>query len=600
MGTYIIATYFAVHGILYLLQSYLMGIFGVWNKYLSVVFGNVTFSDITFVLPFIIGFAYIIVAYGLLANEHWARIGLLILCIQGIFFEFPIGLFLYIPILVYSFSKPFSKTFPKKTAKASYQITGFIIIVASVVALLILTGVSQGIIAFSTYKVQGYPVSYDSPESKFSTIDQRIGVMDVLIEFTGTPDMALQQQDMVITEIAPYIRTIKNRFYEASNAMIVTIEATDLLEIAENQYITKIYPVEPSFRFLPYTIHEATVQQTTAHLQMQVENLWSQGLTGQGITVAVMDTGIKEDHPDLQRNGESIVVGSLHLHGEYVHEHGTMVASCIASQDETVKGIAPNVNLLNIEVFHWETIGGVQYLTATNADILQGFEFVANWKELTGDFVILSCSWGVSAQSWQHDADVCTESANRLAVQYNIPVVASAGNSGPATKPYTSVPYQIMSPAGGKHVLAVGAVDSTNNIAGFSSLGPYYNGLKKPDVVAPGVSVPVLTPTGTITAVSGTSFACPYVSGLMALLAQQNTDVSSDQLYNAIKRGAEDLGTAGYDYEYGYGIASGEGSNSFITQAVPQLYLVLLFISTIGIGIIIIAYPQINRKLQKH
>jgi len=596
---YIIASYFLIHGLLYMANYFIAEYVGVWNRLFSFAFGNVTLSDVFILLPVTIGIMYIVVAYGLMKQENWARVGLWLLCIQAIIFEFPIGTVLSLAILIYSFTPSFSRIFPVKVSKTSYQVAGVIVIVFGLMTVFMLTGISSSILGLTTYKLQGYGISTDSPESKISEIEQKVGLMDVLIELTAVPEYALQQQDEVLGEIALYVNKVKNRFSSASNAMIVNVEATKLLKIAENENIAKIYPVEPSFKFLPHEIAgNSNGYLSTAYLQLNVEGLWAKGITGKGITVAVMDTGINEDHPDLQRDGQSIVVGGLHLHGEYVHPHGTMVASCIAGQNPNVRGVAPDVNILNVEVFSWETIGGVSYLTATNADILQGFEFIANWKELTGDFVILSCSWGVSAQTWQHDADVCTASANRLAVQYNIPIIAAAGNSGPSYSPYVSIPYQIMSPSGGKNVLAVGAVDVANSIAGFSSRGPYYDGLNKPDVMAPGVNVPVLDIDGATTA-SGTSFSCPYVSGVVALLAQGNTDLSSAQLYDAIKRGATDLGTAGYDYEYGYGLVNAADSLAFIEHAVTENNVTVMFITVTILGVIIMLYPSLNKRLQK-
>jgi len=595
----IIAIYFIIHGLSYIANYFIAEYFGVWNGLFSFIFGNITLTDFFIFIPVFLGIMYLVVAYGLVINENWARVGLWLLCIQAMIFEFPIGAILSLVILIYTFTPSFSKTLPIKVRKGAYQATGVVIIVFSLMILLVLTGISSNLLGFTTYSLQGYGISEDTPESKISEIEQTVGLMDVLMELTAVPEYALQQQDEVLGEIAPYINRVKNRFSEASNAMVVNIEASYLLEIAENENIAKIYPVEPSFQFLPYEINEESYGYlSTSYLQLKADELWAKGITGKGITVAVMDTGINEDHPDLQRDGKSIVVGGLHLHGEYVHPHGTMVASCIAGQNPNIRGIAPDVNILNVEVFSWETIGGARYLTATNADILQGFEFIANWKELTGDFVILSCSWGVSAQSWQHDADVCTASANRLAVQYNIPVIAAAGNSGPSFSPYVSIPYQLMSPSGGKNVLSVGAVDVTNTIAGFSSRGPYYDGLNKPDVMAPGVDVPVLDIDGATTA-SGTSFACPYVSGVVALLAQGNTDLSSEQLYDAVRRGATDLGMAGYDYEYGYGLVNAETSLAFIDQAVTETNLTVMFITLIVIGVIIMLYPSLNKRLQK-
>lgn len=593
----VIAVYFIVHGSLYVVGSLFAKQIGIWPSLFSFMFGNITISNIL-LLSFVLGAMYIAAGFGIYFKQHWARILLMILCIQAIVFEIPIGTMISILILIYSFLPSFSMMFPKKTRKAPYFFAGIGIIVTCIVALLVISGITSGIVKFTTYQVTGFSLSSESPESKIESIDQRVGLIDVLIELTGSTDYATDQQNEFLIQAAQYINSIESKIVEASNALIVNVEASNLIKIAENENVARIYPVEASFQFLPTEMSGASTS-NYAPLQLNVQDLQSRGITGKGITIAVMDTGIKEDHPDLQRNGKSVVVGSLHLHGEYVYPHGTMVASCIANQNKTWKGIAPDVNILNIEVFSWQNIGGMQYLTATNADILKGFEFVANWKQITGDYVILSCSWGVSAKSWQHDANTAIAAANRLAMEYNIPVIAAAGNSGPGNRAeYTSIPFQVMSPAGGINVLSVGAVDSSNSIASFSSRGPYYDGLEKPDVVAPGVNVPVLDYNG-ITTASGTSFACPYVSGVAALLAQDHKDLSSDQLYNALKSGATDLGTEGHDLEYGYGIVDAGKSMSYIEQSVSSQYIVFLLIALTIIGAIVMIYPMINKKLNK-
>ena len=588
----LISIYFIFHGALYITCSLFFN--GVWNNLFSFLFGNTTLSSIFFLLPALLGILYISTAFGLLFGNHWARILLWLLCVLGIFLEFPLGTIISIAILIYSFAPSFSKVFSSKINKNSFQIGGLSVIVIGIVAFLVISGMASGFLSFATYSVQGYALSEDTPASKIVDITQRVGITDVLLELTAPTANAIEQQDILLGNIASYIIKVKQRFTEASNGMIVTVEASNLLEIAKDENIAKIYSLNPSFQFLPEELSFG-IADSYAPMQLNVDDLWEKGITGKGITVAVMDTGIKEDHPDLQRDGKSIVVGGLHLHGEYVHEHGTMVASCIANQNKTYRGIAPDVNLLNIEVFQWQTVGGIRYLTATNADILQGFEFIANWKKITGDFVILSCSWGVSTQSWKHDADICTESVNRLAMQYNIPVIAAAGNSGPKTLPYTPIPYQIMSPGGAKNVLAVGAVNYDNGIASFSSRGPYYSGIDKPDIVAPGVNVPVLD-YSKITTASGTSFACPYVSGVAALLAQDHEGLSTTQLYDAIKRGATDLGETGFDYEYGYGIVNAENSLEYIEQAPSSGNMTYMVLVIMIFGAIIMVYPALNKK----
>jgi hypothetical protein len=590
----VIVSYLLVHGIAYILCPLAFG--NIWDGLYSFIFGNATLSSTFFLLPLLFGIMYIMTAIGILLGSHWSRVLLWLLCILAVFLEFPIGALISIMIFIYTLRPSFSRILSSKINKKHFQMIGISIILAGVASFLIVSGFASGVINFTSYSISGFSLSSDDPESKIIDIQQRVGVMDVLIELTGGIDYANEQQSILLSEIPQYIIEVKQQFVQASNAVIVTVEASTLLSIAENSNIAKIYSINPSFQFLPEELMSAEPA-TYAPLQLNVKELWNRGITGKGITIAIMDTGIKEDHPSLQRDGKSIVVGGLRLHGMYVQEHGTMVASCIANQNETYKGIAPGVNLLNIEVFQWRTVGGVRYLSATNADILQGFEYIANWKKITGDYIILSCSWGVSAQAWSHDANVCTESANRLAVEYNIPVIAAAGNSGPKAQPYTPVPFQIMAPGGAKNVLAVGAVDYSNTIASFSSRGPYFLGNDKPDVVAPGVNVPVLDYQG-ITTASGTSFACPYVSGIAALIAQEHQGLSSNQLYSAIRNGATDLGTSGYDYEYGYGLANAENSMKFVEQTPSTNNIIFMIALLVAMGVAILFYPNINKKLR--
>ncbi|GAG59103.1 unnamed protein product, partial [marine sediment metagenome] len=103
-----------------------------------------------------------------------------------------------------------------KVSKTSYQAAGVIVVVFGLLAVFMLTGISSSILGLATYKLQGYGVSTDSPESKIMEIDQKVGLMDVLIELTAVPEYALQQQDEVLGEIAPYVNRVKNRFSSVS------------------------------------------------------------------------------------------------------------------------------------------------------------------------------------------------------------------------------------------------------------------------------------------------------------------------------------------------------------------------------------------------
>ena len=583
----LVSYFLLIHGICYLVGIGVALFIGIWNSYLTFLFGNIVLLKISLIIPAILGCLYIVVAWELPKQKHWARVGAVMLCSVALFMEFPIGTILSIIIIVHLLRPSVSSIFKTKINKKAYRAIGITVFLISFLSLIIVTGIPSSIVEFTTYDMDPYKLSTASAEEKIIGFEGEIGSIEILVELTAPLDYAFEQQTLFLNEIESYIISVKDRLFLTSNSVILMINVNNLLNIAENENVFRIYTIKPTFIFHDYEIQEGFTQ---SYSQLGADVLWGKGMTGKGITVAVIDTGIKEDHPYLQRDNHSIVIDGLHLYGEYVHNHGTMVASCIASQSPEAPGVAPDVNLLNIGVFRYETTGSGRTLTATNADVLRGFEFVVNWKLATGMPVIISCSWGVSSLISKSDADICTETANRLATQYNIPIIAAAGNYGPYTEPYTSIPYQITAPSGGRNVLAVGAVDNANNIAPFSSFGPYYTGEPKPDVVAPGVQVSVLDYEGTTTA-SGTSFSCPYVSGITALLMQDHKDASSSQLYDSLRHGATDLGRLGYDNEYGYGLVNADSSLAYLDQAVVVVDWTFLLIASTFLSLFIFIYP---------
>lgn len=124
--------------------------------------------------------------------------------------------------------------------------------------------------------------------------------------------------------------------------------------------------------------------------------------------------------------------------------------------------------------------------------------------------------------------------------------------------------------ASAKNVVAVGAVDSSLNIIGFSSRGPAKDGRVKPDVVARGSNVLSSVPTDSYTSLNGTSMAAPAVTGMVALLAEQwrrtfaNANATPAQLKALLIAGAEDLGNPGPDYTFGFGLVNAKKSVDLI------------------------------------
>lgn len=148
--------------------------------------------------------------------------------------------------------------------------------------------------------------------------------------------------------------------------------------------------------------------------------------------------------------------------------------------------------------------------------------------------------------------------------------VTSAGNSGEYGL------RTIGGPGAAEKAITVGATgDGEDYIAYYSSRGPSgwgENQRIKPDVVAPGSSIYSISRSGDYASMSGTSMACPHVSGLAALLLQANGTLTPDEVKAAIARTAVDLGPVGPDTDYGYGRVSAWAAVDNITPLEPPVY----------------------------
>ncbi|GGL21766.1 hypothetical protein GCM10009037_01390 [Halarchaeum grantii] len=257
------------------------------------------------------------------------------------------------------------------------------------------------------------------------------------------------------------------------------------------------------------------------------------GVSGAGVTVAVIDSGIDQTHPDLD---EGKVVGEYDLvDGEAPAAdetgHGTHVAATIAGSGEasngTQAGIAPNASLVDVRVFG---TGG-----APTSRVVAGIEAAVNDSATD----IVSMSLGGPAYMLRSN-DPYTD-AIEAATGEGIPVVVAAGNDGE----YLSV----QSPGVVADAITVGATDNDGSVASFSSRGPTPRGYYvKPDVVAPGsrvVSANAFYEDGLdYVEKSGTSMATPVTSGVVALVLSKNPALTPREVKSRLVSTADPLGDA--------------------------------------------------------
>jgi subtilisin family serine protease len=296
------------------------------------------------------------------------------------------------------------------------------------------------------------------------------------------------------------------------------------------------------------------------------------GAKGKDVLVAVLDTGIDPDHPDLKgkiagfaefdRSGAEVPGSNENIRD--AGEHGTHCAGIIAGGNASGRwiGVAPEAKILAGMVLTSDAEGEPIY--GTDAQILGGIE----WAIKSGAHVI-----SMSLGGLRMTADVL-DVYTRAVINANrkgIPVVVSVGNEGSQTS---------CSPGNDYFAFSVGATDVSDRAAGFSGgrtqiiensryISPQYLPMifSKPDVSCPGVSIYSSVPNKTKetnnswAALSGTSMAAPHVSGAMALLLSDPTTIAADLegiqrvnfLQALLTSTVEELGESGQNHRFGYG-----------------------------------------------
>jgi serine protease AprX len=284
---------------------------------------------------------------------------------------------------------------------------------------------------------------------------------------------------------------------------------------------------------------------------LQAPDVWAQGVTGRGVTVALLDTGIA-DVPDLagrivpvtdDRTGRTSACHDLS--GERSCDdgfgHGTFMAGLVAGAGSGTTGptgTAPEASLLSVKVAGADGAADV-------STVLAGLQWVVSFADRYGIRVVNMSLGTDSTQSYEDDP---LNYAVQRAWAAGIVVVVAAANTGPA-------PGSIAKPGDDPWVVTVGAVDSNgtpglgdDRVPDFSSRGPTRHGVAKPDVVAPGARVlslrapgstidrrfPPADTTSPYRAGSGTSMATALVSGTAALALQANPALTPDEVKHAL------------------------------------------------------------------
>ncbi|KKI91683.1 serine protease [Bacillus sp. SA1-12] len=277
-------------------------------------------------------------------------------------------------------------------------------------------------------------------------------------------------------------------------------------------------------------------------------------LTGKGVTIAIIDTGIYS-HNDLQGRIIDFVdfinqkTEPYDDNGHGTHCAGVAAGNGAASLEKKYMGPAPEANVIGVKVLNKLGSGSLE-------TVMKGIDWCIKYNEDTNNtskIDIISMSLGSSPEAHDREDDDPMVQYVELAWSRGIVVCVAAGNEGPEAQ-------TIASPGISNQIITVGALDDLNttetrehdHVASFSSRGPTLYGISKPDILAPGVNIISLrSPNSYLDKVqkssrvgsdyfvlSGTSMATPICAGIAALVLQTKPDATPNEVKELLKNGA--------------------------------------------------------------
>ncbi|MFJ5861743.1 S8 family serine peptidase [Pseudarthrobacter sp. NPDC092439] len=323
----------------------------------------------------------------------------------------------------------------------------------------------------------------------------------------------------------------RNRAVEYAEPDAVVTAVTD------DTYFERQYALRNDGRSFQNTLETFTVPAGTPDADVDAVEAW--GLTtGRGIRVAILDTGVASDNPDISTQVVARANFSGTATGEDNYGHGTHVAGIVAAAHNStgVAGVCPECDIVDVKVLNDSGSG-------STSNIVRGIAWAASAKQGEGNARIINMSLG------QRVSSRTLEEAVRNAWKAGVVIVAAAGNGGSQAKIY---------PGAYPDVIAVAATDNNDAKASFSSYGA-----KWVDVAAPGVSIYSTFPNHPFALqsngrsegydiASGTSMASPVVAGVAALALSSHPNASNAGVRAIVESTADGTvaGTGSY-WKYG-------------------------------------------------
>ncbi|MCM3784462.1 S8 family peptidase [Neobacillus mesonae] len=251
---------------------------------------------------------------------------------------------------------------------------------------------------------------------------------------------------------------------------------------------------------------------------------WSLSKGSEDVIVAVIDTGVDLDHPDLEGQlieGYNVIDSAAKPYDDV--GHGTHVAGIVSAKvnnNEGVAGMTWYNKVMPVKVLD-QSGSGTSYAVAEGII----------WATDHGAKVINMSLGNYADAEFLHDAI-------RYAYDHDVVLIAATGNDNTERPGY---------PAAYPEVFAVSATDASMQRASFSNYGDYI------DVMAPGSSIASTYPGNQYAALSGTSMASPHVAALAGLIRSYNPNLTNEEVMDLMRSSVIDLGDPGYDKYFGYG-----------------------------------------------
>ncbi len=349
-------------------------------------------------------------------------------------------------------------------------------------------------------------------------------VRDVVVHFAKP--MTVRELDQVQRDIrAESVKRIGDTYIFRSKDM----ETKQLIPYFKKKW--QVEYTEPHYLYMTNEADKDIVPNDALYSRYQwnlpsieAEKGWSISKGSEGVIVAVLDTGVQSDHPDLQNKileGMNIVDENAAPDDDV--GHGTHVAGIIGATVNNGEGVAG--------VSWYNKIMPVKVLDSSGAGSTYSVAQGIIWAVDHGAKVINMSLGNYAEAEFLHDAI-------KYAYEHDVVMVAASGNDNTERPGY---------PAAYPEVFAVAATTSSKERAEFSNYGDYI------DVAAPGDSIASTYPGSQYAALSGTSMASPHVAALAGLIRSVNPELSADEVMEIMRKSAIDLGDQGKDIYFGYG-----------------------------------------------